>query len=105
LIEESSVPLSKFEELQKDLAAQQEKADAYYLENQQLKEVLKNMNVGITKASNLTDNIKEELIRVTDQKQITDLAFNLLKHHPKSLIIKHRGGIVLEIKEDDKGEI
>jgi hypothetical protein len=93
---ELMVPKHDYDEIVEQLADFKDTADRIIDENKQLKEALNKIQGGIHKASDMA----EGLAHINDQKVITDLAFTLLKHHPKQLTIKYKGETVTEIFEE-----
>lgn len=90
------IPMADYEVLKEQMFEEREAKLRALDERDQLREVLTKLNAGIHKASDMA----EGLAHINDQKVITDLAFTLLKHHPKQLTIKYRGETVTEIFEE-----
>lgn len=63
----------------------------------QLREALTKVNAGIHKASDMVEGVA----KTEDQRIITNLAMDLLKHHPKVLTIIYKGETVYDIRYDD----
>jgi hypothetical protein len=90
------VPKHEYDEIVEQLADFKDTADKIIEENRQLKEALKKVDAGIHRASDMA----EGLAHTNDQKLITNLAMDLLKHHPKNITIKYKGETILEIKPE-----
>lgn len=60
----------------------------------QLQDALKKVNVGMHKASDMS----EGLAHTNDQKIITDLAFELMKRHPEIVTIKYKGETIVSFE-------
>jgi hypothetical protein len=94
--EELMVPKHDYDEIVEQLADFKDTADRIIDENRQLKEALKKVDAGIHRASDIVEGIA----RTQDQKLITNLAMDLLKHHPKRLSIRYKGETITEIFEE-----
>jgi tetrahydromethanopterin S-methyltransferase subunit G len=98
--DEQYVPRSDYDELVKRIKEAEDVQEQLNSEVLQLREALKQVNQGIHKASEMVEGIAY----INDKKLITDLAFTLMKHHPKQLTIKYKGEIITEIFEDQDKE-
>lgn len=90
------IPMADYEVLKEQMFEERERKLKALDERDQLRVALEKVNAGIHKASEMV----EGLAHINDKKLITDLAFTLLKHHPKQLTIKYKGETVTEIFED-----
>ncbi len=94
--EKRFIPLSDYEELHRQNEQHKERIDFLFEENEQLKEALTKINAGIHKANKMV----EGLAHTNDQKLITNMAMNLLKHHPKRVSVEYRGEQIINVFQD-----
>ena len=92
--EQRLIPLSDFIVLEEKLKELEEERSRYIERIKQLEDALKQVNSGITKAS---DTMAEGILRLRDKQAITDTVFELLKSHPNCITVKYRGEDVVEI--------
>jgi hypothetical protein len=87
------IPMADYEVLKEQMFQEREGKLRALDERDQLREALGKVNAGIHKASDMAEGV----IETYDQKIITDLAFMLLKQHPKKLSIRYKGSEWKEI--------
>lgn len=96
LTENQGVPLSDYQDMERKCADLENEKHVLIDELQQLHEAFKKIDAGIHKASDMA----EGMIETRDQNMITDLAINLIKHHPKKISIRYKGSEWKEVYHD-----
>ena len=92
--EERFIPLADFEHMKEQFFEERERKLRALDERDQLRDALAQVNAGITKAS---ETLNEGIARLRDKQKITDLVFELLKHHPECITVKYRGEEIAQI--------
>ena len=91
--DEKFIPMADYEVLKEQFFEERERKLKALDERDQLRVALEKVNAGIHKASDMAEGV----IETYDQKIITDLAFTLIKTHPKKLSIRYKGSEWKEI--------